>query len=105
MCGGAADIPHRDGDRGLGDETKVLKCMLVRGRSRVEASLFGKVRTIKRRVRQSLDASHWRDEASRKASKISEQEAFTTMALARLAKVMDDNWDGFSRSQEARENR
>lgn len=99
MCGAAAEsILLAVAVKKVGDEQKVLKTYSSsNGRSRVENMIIGQATGhIQREFRGYTDLlKYWRDEASHgKASSISDNEAYTSLALLlRYATFVNDNWD------------
>lgn len=99
LCGAAAEsILLAAAIQKQGDEATVLKqYRTARGRSQVENLLFGQAaQDIKRELSRLNDLmKYWRDEAAHgMPSHISENEAFTSLALLlRVAMFLDNNWE------------
>jgi hypothetical protein len=99
MCGAAAEsIMLVTAITKNGDEKSVLKTYATaNGRQRVENIVIGQAnKHIKREFRGLTDLlKYWRDEAGHgKASQISDNEAYTSIAmLLRYAMFANENWN------------
>lgn len=99
MCGAAAEsIMLAAAIAKVGDENEVLKVYsAARGRSRIENKIIGQVKGTLQRTFSGFTGllKYWRDEAAHgKASNISDDEAYTSLALLlRFAMFVNDNWD------------
>jgi hypothetical protein len=104
MCGAAAEsILLATAIARTGDEQKVLKAYSSsRGRSRVENMVIGQANKYLKTQFQGNNEllKYWRDEASHgKASTISDNEAYTSLAmLLRYAMFVKDNWENLTGS-------
>jgi hypothetical protein len=101
MCGAAAEsILLTTAISKEGDEEKVLtEYTTSRGRSRIENLVIGKAKDFVQREFRGYTVllKYWRDEAAHgKASNISDNEAYTSLALLlRFTMFMHDNWSEF----------
>lgn len=99
MCGAAAEsILLAATIAKIGDESQVLKAYsAAQGRNRVENMLIGQSSEyVKRQLNGFIDLlKYWRDEAAHgKASTISDNEAYTSLALLlRYAMFVNDHWN------------
>jgi hypothetical protein len=99
MCGAAAEsILLAVAVAKKGEEEVLRMYASAQGRSRVENNIvLGQVRDELRREFRSFTSllKYWRDEASHgKASKITDTEAYTSLALLlRFAQYVNDHWD------------
>lgn len=98
LCGAAAEsvllaaaIAHRD------EESVIKAYASAQGRSRIQQTLLAHVNEPIRREFNNLSLllKYWRDEAAHgKASGISDNEAYTSLALLlRLAQFVDQHWE------------
>jgi hypothetical protein len=84
------------------NENDVLKTYTTaNGRKRIENMVIGQAKEHIKREFQGLTEllKYWRDEAAHgKASQISDNEAYTSLAmLLRFAMFVDGNWDGLTK--------
>jgi hypothetical protein len=98
MCGAAAESILLSIAIAKKDEESVLKMYAgAAGRSRVENLIIGQGKEqFQREFRGfTILLKYWRDEAAHgKASQISENEAYTSLAMIlRYAQYADDNWE------------
>jgi len=99
MCGAATEsILLATAVTKEGDEKKVLaEYSTSRGRSRIENVVIGQAKDFVQREFRGYTVllKYWRDEASHgKASNISDNEAYTSLALLlRFAMFIHDNWN------------
>ncbi|MDK1046342.1 MAG: hypothetical protein QGM45_11740 [Anaerolineales bacterium] len=104
MCGAAAEaVLLAVTIAKIGDERKVVGAYnSPGGRGRVENMLLGQAKDRTRRAFQGyLELlKYWRDDAAHgRVSDISDNEAFTSLALLlRLTSFVDDKWDELSRA-------
>lgn len=103
MCGAAAEsILLATAISKTNDENLVLKAYTTaNGRKRVETMVIGQATEhIKREFQALTDLlKYWRDEAAHgKASQISDNEAYTSLAmLLRYAMFVNENWDDLTK--------
>ena len=103
MCGAAAEsILLATAIDKTGDEKRVLASYsTANGRKKVENMVIGQAKEHIRREFQGLTEllKYWRDEAAHgKASKISDNEAYTSLAmLLRYAMFVNENWDDLTK--------
>ncbi len=104
MCGAASEsILLATAIAKNGDEEKVLRAYSTsQGRSRVENMVVGQAKSYLKRDLDGLTSllKYWRDEAAHgKASTISDNEAYTSLALLlRCAMTINNHWDELTHS-------
>jgi hypothetical protein len=103
MCGAAAEsILLATATNKTNNENQVLKAYTTaNGRKRVESMVVGQAKEHIKREFQGLTEllKYWRDEAAHgKASQISDNEAYTSLAmLLRYAMFVNENWDDLTK--------